>query len=169
MSKKVLKSERLVLKPLSFNELLCIKNNMIESIETSIELEAISDVVKLAISKKIEKMQKLNKDIHEWYTYWLIIDKNNQNGIGFIGFKGIPDESGYSEVGYSIAPNYRGKGLMTEALSVLVNWASNFPNCKGITAMRVLKTNIGSNRVLNNCKFNLVDSLSNGNNYVLTF
>ncbi len=166
---ELLESERLFLKPLSFNELLYIKNNMIENIETSIELEAISDVVKSAISKKIEKMQTVNEDIHDWYTYWLIIDKNNQNGIAFIGFKGIPDDSGYSEVGYSISSNYRRKGLMTEALSALINWASNFPNCKGITATRVLKSNTGSNRVLNNCNFNLVASLSDENKYVLTF
>ncbi len=167
--KKELESERLFLKPLSFNELSYIKNNMTESIETPIEFEAISYIVKLAISKKIEKMKDLNKDIHEWYTYWVIIDKNNQNGIGFIGFKGIPDERGYSEVGYSISPNYRGQGLMTEALSLLINWASNFRDCKGVTAMSVLKLNTGSNRVLNNCNFDLIDSVSDENSYLFTF
>jgi hypothetical protein len=32
---------------------------------------------------------------------------------------------------------------MTEALSLLIKWASNFPNCKGITAKGVLATNTG--------------------------
>ena len=37
-------------------------------------------------------MKKVNEDVHEWYTYWLIIDKDNEKGIGFIGFKGLPDD-----------------------------------------------------------------------------
>lgn len=168
MKQIILESERFYLKPLSLNELLHINNNEIYTGETLIELEAIFDVVKLAISKKIEKMQKVSKDVHEWYTYWLIINKDNGRGIGFIGFKGLPDESGYSEVGYSMSSNYRRKRVMTEALLALTNWASNFPNCKGITAKRVLKTNIGSNKVLKNCNFDLVSSSSEENNYILT-
>ncbi|WML33589.1 GNAT family N-acetyltransferase [Clostridium sp. OS1-26] len=169
MNRKVLESERLFLKPLSFNELLYINNNEVNRIETPIELEALPDFVKSAISKKLEKMQKVNDDVHEWYTYWLIIDKDKEKGVGFVGFKGIPNETGYSEVGYNISPNYRRKGLMTEALSTLTKWASNNPGCNGITATRVLKTNIGSNSVLNNCNFTLVSSSEESNNYVLTF
>lgn len=86
-------------------------------------------------------MQKVNKDIHKWYTYRMIIYKVNGKGIGFIGFKGLPDKSGYSEVRYSISSNYRKKGFMTEALLALINWASYFSNCKGVTAKRVLKVN----------------------------
>lgn len=170
MSKKVFKleSERLFLKPLSFNELLYIKNNMNESIETFNELEALFDFVKLAISKKIEKMQKVSEDVHEWYTYWLIIDKGNKKGIGFIGFKGLPDENGYLEVGYSLSPNYRKKRFMTEALETLVNWAYGFQGSKGITA-KVLKTNIGSIKVLNNCNFKLVSSTEQEDTYFLKF
>lgn len=77
MSRKVLESERLFLKPLSFNELLYINNNEVNRIETPIELEALPDFVKSAISKKLEKMQKVNDDVHEWYTltmqfYWIL-------------------------------------------------------------------------------------------------
>ena len=165
----MLESERLLLKPLSFNELLSINNNEIDDIETHIESEAIYDFVKVAISKKIEKMQRVSECIHMWYTYWLIINKANGKGIGFIGFKGIPDEKGYIEVGYSISHNYRRKGFMTEALFLLIDWASKYPNCNGITAKKVLKTNVGSNEVLNNCNFILVDSSNEFNNYMIKF
>lgn len=167
MDKILLEGTRLILKPLSFNELVHINNNDI--IETPIELEAIYDFVKIAISKKIEKMQNVGEDVHEWYTYWLIIDKDSKSGIGFIGFKGTPDENGYVEVGYSISSNYRRKGIMTEALSLLINWASKYPACKGVTATRVLKTNTGSKKVLTNCDFMLVDSPNDINNYILKF
>lgn len=165
----MLQSERLVLKPLSFNELLHIKNNEIYSIETCIESEAIHDFVKVAISKKIEKMRKVSEYNHLWYTYWLIINKANGKGIGFIGFKGIPDENGYVEVGYSISHNYRRKGFMTEALSSLVDWSSKDSNCNGVIATKVLKTNVGSNGVLNHCNFILVDSSNEFNTYMFKF
>lgn len=166
MNKRILESERLFLKPLSFHELLHINNNEIRMIETFIESNALSDSVKSAILKKTEKMQKAHEDMHEWYTYWLIIDKDNGNGIGFIGFKGLPDENGYSEVGYSISPDYRKRRFMTEALEALINWAYGFQSLKGITA-KVQKTNIGSTKVMNNCNFKLVSSIDQENNYFL--
>ncbi|GKU25095.1 GNAT family N-acetyltransferase [Clostridium folliculivorans] len=168
MSKKFLESERLLLKPLSFRELQYINNNEINNVENPIESESIMDSVKLAISKKIRKMQNINEDIHEWYTYWLIINKENKKGMGFIGFKGVPDINGYSEVGYSISPNYRKRGFMTEALETSINWAYGFQDAKGITA-EVLRTNIGSIRVLNNCNFKLVSSTEQVHNYIIKF
>lgn len=165
----VLESEKLKLKPLSINELLYIKNGFIERIEEQIEPEAITDLVKSAISKKIEKMQRINEELHQWYTYWLIIYKGDKKGTGFIGFKGIPNEEGYSEVGYSISSNYRRQGLMTAALTLLTNWASKSGECKGITASKVLKTNMGSNAVLKHCNFKLIDSSEEENNYILIF
>lgn len=160
-------SDRLFLKPLSFDELLYINKNEFTKIQTSIEKEALLDEVKIAIDKKIDKMKNINTNVHEWFTYWLIISKSSHKGIGFIGFKGIPNENGYTEVGYSISSNYREKGFMTEALYLLINWASKYPECKGITAAKVLKTNIGSNKVLNNCKFTLENSSDEYNNYIL--
>ena len=162
---KILEAERLFLKPLLYKELVHINNNEIDKVETFIEADAIFDFVKLAISKKIEKMQRLREEVHPWYTYWLIIDKDNGKGIGFIGFKGLPDEKGYSEVGYSISPNYRKKGLMTEGVKTLVKWAYGFQECKGIVA-KVLKTNTGSNKVLNNCNFKLFSSTDQENKYI---
>ncbi|MCB2292149.1 GNAT family N-acetyltransferase [Clostridium algoriphilum] len=168
MDRKVLESERLLLKPLSYNELSCISENEIYNIKIIIELEAISNFVKSAISKKLVKMKNVNENIHEWYTYWLIINKDNQTGIGFIGFKGVLSENGYSEVGYSISPNYRNQNFMTEALDTLLKWAYGFRKCKGIIA-KVLKTNIGSNKVLNNCNFKVDSSTEQEDNYIIEF
>lgn len=167
MENILLEGENLLLKPLSFIELVHINND--RKIETAIDTEAIFDSVKIAISKKIDKMQKVSMDIHNWYTYWLIINKDNGQGIGFIGFKGISDKNGYTEVGYSISSNCRRKGFMTEALSLLMDWAFKYPFCKGITANKVLKTNTGSNKVLNNCGFILLESSNEFNNYIFRY
>ena len=168
MDRTVLKSERLLLMPLSFNELSYISKNEIDNIETIIELDSISNFVKLAILKKLDKMQSISEEIHEWYTYWLIINKDNQIGIGFIGFKGLLSENSYSEVGYSISPNYRKQKLMTETLETLSNWACGSRKCKGIIT-RVLKKNVGSNKVLNNCNFKIDSSIAQEDKYILVF
>lgn len=164
VSRKFLESERLILKPLSFNELLAINNNDIEDVES----EAIFDSVRLAISKKLNKMKNINEEVHEWYTYWLIINKSNEKGIGFIGFKGLPDENGYLEIGYSISHNYRRQRIMTEALKTLVRWAAGFQDCREIIA-RVLKTNVGSCKVLANCNFKVSNSNEKEETYTLKF
>ena len=166
VNKICLESERLLLTPLSFQELQYISDNNLSKIKTSIELEAILDSTIFAISKKLIKMQNISEDINVWYTYWLIINKENQKGIGFIGFKGAPDIDGCSEVGYSISPNYRKKRFMTEALETLINWAFRLQGAKGITA-KVLKTNIGSIKVLSNCNFKLVSSTEQEHNYII--
>lgn len=167
MFRSEVESDRLYLKPLSYDELMCINNNEFKKIQTLIEEEALTDIVKLAISKKINKMENIDEFLHQWFTYWLIIRKDNHNGIGFVGFKGVPDEKGYTEIGYSISTNYRNCGYMTEALKLLLNWASKYPTCKSITATKVLKTNTGSNKVLNKCQFELINSTDEFNNYLL--
>ncbi|QAA32109.1 GNAT family N-acetyltransferase [Clostridium manihotivorum] len=164
-----LQSENLFLRPLSFNELLYLHNNELGSLKIFIEAEALSDSIQSAISKKIEKMKHVSDKVHQWYTYWLIIDKASEKGIGFIGFKGLSNEDSYIEVGYSISPNYRKKGFMTEALKTLIDHTYTFKTFKGITAKKVLKTNIGSIKVLTNCNFSLIGSDEEKYTYLLDF
>jgi Acetyltransferases, including N-acetylases of ribosomal proteins len=162
-------STRLRLIPLTIKELMYIETKEYWKIQINIEEEAILDETRIAISKKIDKMKSVDSNHHEWYTYWLIMNKKSNNGIGFIGFKGIPDKNGFSEVGYSISSNYRRFGYMTEALNMLIDWAGSYFQTKGITACKVLKTNIGSNKVLNKCNFKLVNSTEEYNNYIYKF
>lgn len=152
----VLESERLLLRPLPINELLYIKDNKAHLLDVPVLPEALSDDVITAITKKTGKLKAVEEKLHVWYTYWLIIDKESGNGIGFVGFKGInPD--GYAEVGYSISPDFRRKGLMKEALNAFIGWASKNQKLRGITAA-VNKTNTGSIKVLQNCGFKLTGS-----------
>ncbi|MBL4931917.1 GNAT family N-acetyltransferase [Clostridium paridis] len=168
MNKLGVESERLKLIPLTIKELVYIEKKEYSKLQFNIE-DALLDKTRIAIAKKIDKMKNINVNLHEWYTYWLIINKANKNGIGFIGFKGIPDEKGLSEVGYSISSNYRRFGYMTEALNMLLDWASGYSETTGITACKVLKTNIGSNKVLNKCNFKLTSATEEYNNYLYEF
>jgi RimJ/RimL family protein N-acetyltransferase len=163
-----LQSRRLFLTPLSISELTRINSNESDKMKIQFDSETISDSFRAAITKKIEKMSRISEKLHPWYTYWIIVDKATNKGIGLVGFKGTPDEKGYSEIGYGMSPSFRKKGLMTEAVITLIEWAQSTPNCKGIIA-RALKTNTGSIKVLKNCGFQFVNSRAQENDFIHNF
>ncbi len=163
----ILESDRLKLRSLSYAELVNITSGDMERVPVIIDKEAITEIVKAATLKKLVKMHEIPERTHPWYTYWIIMDKEKESGIGFIGFKGRPNEEGHSEVGYSISSKFRNAGLMTEALQLLIKWAKEDEECKAVTAMRVLRTNIASNRVLQKCGFRMFFESEKEINYIL--
>ena len=79
-----------------------------------------------------EKSDKLIRDAG-WAGY-LFIHRKDGRVVGDGGFKGPPDDEGIVETGYAIIPEYRGKGLATEAEQALINWAFSHPEVKFVTA-----------------------------------
>jgi len=43
--------------------------------------------------------------------------------VGDAGFKGPPDDDGVVEMGWYIRPSHRGRGLASEAIRALIDWA----------------------------------------------
>ena len=163
-------TSRLELHAFTYGELKTVQNlNILHRKvgEVKFDSKTLDDGVLNAISKKIFKMEHMSKKLHPWCTYWGIVLPETNTCIGLIGFKGYPDENGYTEVGYGISPNYRRKGYMSEALAGLVAWAFKNEDCKGITACRVLADNIGSQRVLINNKFVVTSKSEEMINYIL--
>ena len=117
--------------------------------------ELISDRSRGAIGVKIGKMSQSPEGDHPWYTYWLLLKKGENMGIGLVGFKGPPDQDQQVEVGYGIAPSYQGSGYMTEAVTGLVRWAFSQPGCRVVTA-ETLRENLPSQRVLVKAGFEIV-------------
>jgi [ribosomal protein S5]-alanine N-acetyltransferase len=103
--------------------------------------------VQRAINIKISKMAQAAANDHLWYTYWLIVPNQAPYGAGMIGFKGIPNMLGEAEIGYGIEPAYQRKGYMTEAASLLVEWAFQTGRCQAVIA-ETLPDNLPSQRVL---------------------
>ncbi len=75
---------------------------------------------------------RLADDPHEvaWFSYYAIEirsggkrDSRKRQAVGMVGFKGYPDASGTVEVGYSIVPEARDRGLATEAIRALIGFA----------------------------------------------
>jgi len=162
-----LASSRIIIKPLSLEGLIQI-NKQKQYIYEGIDLTGLllTDIQRKAISIKINKMSKIPKESHNWYTYWLIINKSSLEIMGLIGFKGI-DDKGEAEIGYGILKQYEGQGYMTEAVKTLIKWAFKNKSCKALTATRVLKINYGSQKVLLKNGFKQVEENKETINYRL--
>jgi len=68
-----------------------------------------------------------------WWTY-LFVHAGDRVLDGEGGLKGKPDESGVVEIGYAIVPEYRQRGLATEAARGLARWAFSHPNVMAVEA-----------------------------------
>jgi ribosomal-protein-alanine N-acetyltransferase len=152
---KPIHTERLLLIPLSLPQLeICLYSarTLAGSLGIPIVSQIFEGPAELAIKMKIAKMDAAPRTRHPWFTYWLIVIKEQKTGVGLVGFKGSPDESGV-EIGYGIYERYQRQGFMTEAVKALAAWAFNDPGCFTITATGVLKSNKGSQKVLNKAGF----------------
>lgn len=67
--------------------------------------------------------------------------------IGLGGFKGGPDEEGVVEIGYALAPAYRGLGLASEAAQGMLGYAFSHPEVRRVVAHTLPERN-ASTRVL---------------------
>jgi RimJ/RimL family protein N-acetyltransferase len=68
---------------------------------------------------------------------WLMIVRDTPEGrvlVGTVGFSGRPDSTGTLRIGFSIIPEYEGRGLVTEAARALIEWAFQQPRVERITA-----------------------------------
>jgi len=83
---------------------------------------------------------KTNPDALGWWTY-LFIHTQDKRLIGSGGYKGKADESGMVEIGYGIAPEYRNRGLATEAAQGLVDYAFSQPKIEVIDAHTLAEVN----------------------------
>jgi RimJ/RimL family protein N-acetyltransferase len=74
-------------------------------------------------------------------------DERGRRVIGSIGFHGTPDEGGRVEVGYRVDPDHRRKGVATEVVRALFDWANRE---HGVTRFRAATApdNLASQAVL---------------------
>jgi len=137
---ETISTSRLELIPLTQQQLeMCLSNLSAFENQTgsAVTRDFITERVQRAIRMKVEKMREMDVSQHIWLTYWLIVIKDKNIGVGMLGFKGYPNADGSTEIGYGISPRYQNKGYMTEAVKALTDWAFTHPFCKTITATRV--------------------------------
>jgi [ribosomal protein S5]-alanine N-acetyltransferase len=117
-----LESERLLLRqitPADVNEILLMRSNaetmkyIPRPLVTNNE-EALEHIK--MIQNKIEKNEGIN---------WAITLKDNPKLIGIIGHYRMRWEHFRSEIGYMLLPEYHGKGIITEAIQLMIDYGFN--------------------------------------------
>lgn len=165
-----LNSKRLILNPLSLEQLetaLVSIRMLAASMGVPIVSRLLDGTVERAVTMKIEKMSSAPREEHPWFTYWVIVLKEERIGAGLVGFKGTPNANGEVEIGYGIDEQYQRCGYMTEAVNTLIEWAFTHPEVRAITATHVLAKNFASQKVLMKTGFTEISSDHEFINFIL--
>jgi ribosomal-protein-alanine N-acetyltransferase len=145
----ILQTERLVLRqlvPEDVNALTALRNNEIVNLhldrqKTTTTEEALLFIDKIA--KSISNSQSI---------YWVIALKENNFLIGTICYWNILAEKDVAEIGYELLPDYQGKGIMQQAMSLVIDFGFNTMQLKIIKAFTSL-ANIASVKSLERNNF----------------
>ncbi|MEA5142460.1 MAG: GNAT family N-acetyltransferase [Oscillibacter sp.] len=132
-------TERMIILPISTEEL----KSKIEKERSAEMKQAYSEMLAGCIN---------HPEQHLWYTVWMMqLKEENRPFVGDLCFKGL-NENGTVEIGYGIYPEYEGRGLATEAVIAVTQWASEQPGVLHIEA-ETDPHNIASQKVLQKAGF----------------
>jgi len=150
-----IESERIRLVPLTYDHLILYLqgNNKLERALGLTEnnrtlspelIEAFHETILIAVANP--------ETDYLFSTLWNVIDKDSNQMVADLCFKGEPDDNGAIEIGYGTYEAFRGKAYMTEAIRVLSEWAFTDHRVKTILA-ETDSTNIASHRTLEKNNF----------------
>lgn len=113
--------------------------------------EEPNEEMKKAYSEMLAGCAKFPEQ-HNWYTVWLMqLNDGSKKIVGDLCFKGLHAD-GSVEIGYGIKPEFEGRGLTTEAVTAMAQWAITQPNVLRVEA-ETEPDNIASQRVLQKSGF----------------
>ena len=108
----------------------------------------------------LPKLRKMKGSDYLFTTFWIVVDKSTSTIVAELGFKGLPDKQGTIEIGYGTMPSSRRKGIMTEAVAGMIQWAKRRPDIHCILAETDLD-NSASVRVMEKNQFIPFDLIGN--------
>lgn len=148
----MIKTKRLLLKPLNADELLLElnePNKLDEKMNLNIRHIDVSkqdNHVRKALEYR-RKMVMEHPNTYEWYTEWAVIEAEKSVIIGGIMLMS-ERKSGEVEIGYGIEENYKNNGYMTEAVSELIDWMFKHSEDLIYVVAETEKDNIASQKVI---------------------
>lgn len=152
-----LETERILVKPLTYEELLQYTqaDNLLEkTLGLTAQRRIITKRFRNTLEQVIIPRVSQAGDNACYSTIWSIIDKNARLMVGDLCFKGPPNAQGEIEIGYGTYPRFQNKGYMTEAIGVLCAWALQLPEVKAVIAETDV-TNVPSQRNLSKNNFSV--------------
>ncbi|MBL8016188.1 MAG: GNAT family N-acetyltransferase [Ignavibacteria bacterium] len=145
-----MESDRLKLLALTIEEVELYRhadNRLEDSLGFKQSGRTITEQYSNALEKYTINWMKADPENQLFAAVWIIIEKASNSIAGELGFKRKPDKIGNIEIGYSIQPDFRNKGFITEAIKLLSDWAFTHKDVKAIIA-ETLDDNIPSIKAL---------------------
>lgn len=99
----------------------------------------------------LENSQSIDSD-YRFHTNWEIVLKEDNKSVGGASFMGAPNKKGEVILGYLLSPLYRKKGIMSEAIDEISNWALKFGGAKRVISF-VEKESEPVDKLLTKCGF----------------
>jgi RimJ/RimL family protein N-acetyltransferase len=151
---------RLLIIPLNYHQLrLYLKGKgMLEAeLRLANNVRNVSEEVKDSVEFFIlPSMKKALSDYYLFFTFWIVVERISRSIVAELGFKGAPNNEKEIEIGYGTFSGQRGKGVMTEAVGGMVEWARQRDDIKYILA-ETDESNLASIRVLQKNNFAIFD------------
>ncbi|MDO8297568.1 MAG: GNAT family N-acetyltransferase [Caulobacter sp.] len=129
-----IRTARLRLEPARYSDLLAVavgEAALSRALGVSIAPDWAGDDAMDAIGRSRDMLAD-DPELAQWWMHFIVHDADNRL-IGLGGFKGQP-AGGQVEIGYEIAPGYRGQGLATEAARGMVDHALAHPTVEHVLA-----------------------------------
>ncbi len=148
-------TKRLILKPLTYNQLvkyLKCDNSLEEELNLNETSRTVSPELKEAFEQTILPNVADKTKNYLYYTLWTAILTTENKMIGDLCIVGEPNEAGEIEIGYGTYEEFKNKGYMTEIVSGIIEWAKKQAIVKSIIASTD-KTNVASFKVLEKNNF----------------
>lgn len=92
-------------------------------LKADVGLEWPPDLFSTTVMRVIQEQLRDDSEIGWSAWYLLQREQGEQKLVGICQFKGRPDTAGSVEIAYSMLASHRNKGLATEAVARLVQWA----------------------------------------------
>ncbi len=154
-SMPVIKTQRLIIRPLTCKELEAYAKSLkeAESPDSAAMAEAICNDLLPCLSD--------HRNHPLFYTMWIMTLQNTQTQAGALCFHGAPDINGEVEIGYGTEQEFKNKGLMTEAIAAMIEWMRTCPAIKTVVA-NTTSDNAASVRVLEKNGFTVTSPTPQG-------
>jgi ribosomal-protein-alanine N-acetyltransferase len=145
----ILETEHLILKRFEKTDAVA----MFQLRSNAALMKYICRPLQTSINEAEELINKINElIIKNTGINWAIYLKTEQKIIGSVSFHKIDKENYRGEIGYFLLPNYWQKGIISEAISTVLNFGFNTLQFHSVEA-QIDPDNIASERVLNKFKF----------------
>jgi [ribosomal protein S5]-alanine N-acetyltransferase len=151
----MLETERLIIKPLTYSQLVKYTkcdNSLEEELSLNETSRTISPELKEAFEQTILPNVENHPNTYLFHTLWTAISKTENKMVGDLCIVGEPNAEGEIEIGYGTYDEFQNKGFMTETVAGMIEWIKTQPIVKSVIASTE-KSNSASFKVLEKNNF----------------